>query len=516
VADKKLPISVVISAVDNVTYKVMAINEKIKRITAPVGKVKEALSNLGDESGIGKLGKHLGEVGKTGKEFFSSLGDAMLKIGAVGVGAATAIYAVTHSFSEAGDEVATLSKRLGLSTDAYQELAYAANKAQVPQEEFNGAMTKFSKGIGEAAAGTGEAFIGFNALGISVRDSSGHIKKLDDLLPVVADKLGAIQNQNLRNAVAAKIFGREGAKLNEIFNEGSAGLAKLRQEAHKVGAVMTPEQIKTAQEFDDGMKSVQATLLSVRNTIGAALAPVVLQFGENIQKYILSHQEEIKNFAAAFADKLPGVLDQIGHLLQNIASAMGPVISLFKFLSSIFGEVNVTAAALFTWFGGPAIINLFKFANALSGALVPALKFAYTAFSLLSGLVIDLLAGFVALVGWPVILGAALIGAAVAIWKWWEPIKEGILSIWDKVSGFFGTTTTLDQNINTSSTMGPQLGPALGFSKTVDAADRSTETKNENHVVVDFKNMPQGTRVEKQKDEGNIDLFMGYAGLAHE
>lgn len=509
---KKLPIAVVISAVDNVTYKVMAINEKIKRITAPVGKVGKAFSALGEEAGLGKFAKALGNVGSTGKEFFSSLGDALVKVGAVGLAAGGAIFELAHSFGQAGDDIAMMSRRLGMTTDSYQELAYAAKKANVPQEQFNGAMEKFSKGIGEAAAGTGEAFVGFNALKISVRDSTGHIRKLDDLLPEVADKLGNVSNQNLRNAIAAKIFGREGAKLNDIFEDGAAGLEAMRKEAHKVGAVMSPQDIKLAQEFDDGMKSIGSTLLMVRNVIGAALAPVVLDLGKKLQDYILGHTDEIKQFAASFAEKLPGVLSEIGKLLSNVASAVWPLVQAFNWLSSLFGEVNVIAGALFAYFGGPVIVNLVKFASAIFRFLGPALRIAWIGFGLLADVVMGLIGALVALVGWPILIGAALIAVAVAVWKWWEPIKNGILSVWEKVSGFFGSKTEINGNLTTSQGP-PSLGAPIGAMKTVDATAQQSSQKNENHVLVEFMNLPKGTQVQSKKDEGNLDfLYTGAAG----
>ena len=41
-AESKFPVSVVIGAVDNVTYKVMEINQRLEKLTAPLGKLKTA------------------------------------------------------------------------------------------------------------------------------------------------------------------------------------------------------------------------------------------------------------------------------------------------------------------------------------------------------------------------------------------------------------------------------------------------------------------------------------------
>jgi hypothetical protein len=503
---KKLPISVVISAVDNVTYKVMGINEKIKRVTAPVGKVQAAFKTLGDEAGLGKLAKGLGKVGSTGKEFFGELFSSVAKLGALGAAAGGAIYGIASSFGNAGDDIAMMSRRLGLSTDQFQEWSYAAKKANIDQETFNSSMGKLSKGAAEAAAGQGEALVAFNALGISVRDQSGHLKGLDKLLPAVADKLGMVKNQNLRNALAAKLFGREGMKLNDLFNDGASGLAAMAAEAHKVGAVMSPDDIKLASQFDDGMKEISSTLLMVRNIIGAELAPVVLDLGKKLQTYILANKDKIREWAKAFADKLPDALAKIGSLLEGVASALQPVIRFGAWLVDTFGGTAVAVGALLVYFA-PLISAFFSFIGALAG-LVPLLTTVWTIFTTIVGVVQVLGALFVGLVGLPVAIGAALVAAAILIWKYWEPIKEFFSSIGDKISGLFGGNNKFTGTLSTQAP--PQLGAELGFGKTVDAAARSSSVKNQNEVMVMFQNLPEGARVEKTKDEGNLDLSMGY------
>lgn len=488
---KKLPISIVITAVDNVTYKVMGINEKLKRITAPVNKVKAAFAALGEEAGLGKLAKSIGKASTAGKELFSEFTGQVTRVAAAGAVAAASIFAITKSFATAGDEVATISQRLGLTTTAYQELRYAASRADVDQEMFNASMDKFNKGIGEAAAGTGEALQGFSALGIAVRDSSGRIRSIESLLPEVADKLGGIRSESLRAAIASKLFGREGAKLNGIFKEGSEGLRNLRKEAQDVGAVMTPEQIAAAEAFDDGMKKIGATLLMVRNVVGAALAPKLVELGERLQRGILDHREKIVEFANAFADRLPRVIDGLINVFSTLGRILSPVVSLVGWLADTFGESSLAIAGLLIYFG-PTILALLKFSFAVGKVLFLVGKL---------GLV---LAG---LVGWPALLAAALIAAAVAVWKYWEPIKNFFSGIWDKVTGLFGGKAQMDLSTAPAAT----LGPAMGMGNTVDAAQRSSSSTNENHVVVDFNNLPRGTRVETKKADGGMDLFMGYA-----
>lgn len=511
---KKLPVSIVVSAVDNVTYKVMAINEKIKRITAPVAKVRQAFGMLGDELGLGKLAKNLGKVSSTGKALFNEMGEAAFKIGALAAGAAASVFAVVKGFSHAGDEVSTVAQRLGLTTNAYQELAYAAELADVDQETFNGSMQKFSKGIAEAAAGTGEALVGFNALGISVRDSHGKLRSLESMLPEVADKLGQIKNQNLRNALAAKMFGREGMKLNGMFVEGAEGLARLRKQAYDVGAVMSPEEIKNAEQFDDGLKRITHTLTMVRNIVGNALAPVLLGMMEKLGAYLMANKARIEAWAQAFAKNLPGYIDQASKVLTTLWGVVEKLAGAVGWLSDRFGAANVMLGAFAIYFGGGIIGSIVSFAGALmslGGSVVPLLIRGLALLWPAMGLVAAGIKGItLAIISNPIgALVAGLVGAAILIYKYWEPIKTLFSNLWDKVSGFFGAGKTASVALSTTQ-QGSQLGPSLGASKTVDAAARSSTQRNESVVSVSFDNLPKGARVQTEKTDVPLDLTLGY------
>lgn len=532
---KTLPVSVVISAVDKITGKMASINQRIARVTAPVGKIGKSFSALGEESGLTKLGENLGKVGGATKDLFSEVGGAILKIGAAGVAAAGSLFVLTHAFSEQGDHVKMMAERLGLTTDAYQELQYAASRADVDQETFNSSMSKFSRGIAEAAAGTGEAMVGFNALGISVRDSHGNLRTMESLLPEVADRMGEIKNQSLRNALAVKFFGKEGMKLNGIFNEGAEGLAKLRKEGRDVGAVMSPEQIKLAEEFDDKLKSVTATMTMVRNIVGAALAPAFIELGTTIQTYILAHKGEITAWAKAFGERLPGIIEDLWAKFTKFGAAVMPIVTMVGSLAERFGAVNVAGAVVAAWFGagilGPLISLIGAIAGLNLGLSATILRFGAMAVAPIAATLGNLFTGIMA--GIPImetfnlvlatnpiglmVLAVTALGAALfALWKYWGPITDSLGAGWEKIKGFFGGGTSPAQVSLAQQAFGglgaaPTLGPGLGAVATGDAIAANRDKKNESHVLVDFTNLPTGSRVETKKDSPGLDLAMGYS-----
>lgn len=85
-ADKKNKFSIVIGAVDDISMKVMEINQKISKALEPVKKLNAAFGLLGNELGIGKFGSALSNVGSKFGDVFKEAGKVGLALGAAGAG----------------------------------------------------------------------------------------------------------------------------------------------------------------------------------------------------------------------------------------------------------------------------------------------------------------------------------------------------------------------------------------------------------------------------------------------
>ena len=55
------------------------------------------------------------------------------------------------------DEIAKTADKIGFATKALQELRFAAGRAGIGQQELDKSLEQFTRRIGEAAGGTGEA-----------------------------------------------------------------------------------------------------------------------------------------------------------------------------------------------------------------------------------------------------------------------------------------------------------------------------------------------------------------------
>lgn len=206
--------------------------------------------------------------------------------------------------------------QLGVTTKAMQEYRYVASQTGVSNEEMDAALAKLNRTIGEAATGNKKAKSAFEALGISVRDSNGHVRDAGELIPEIAGALEKIPSPAERATYLVDLFGKSGQKLAPLMAEGAGGVNKLRDEAAKLGVVLSDEQIQKADATAD-------KIAALNQQFQVKIAGVVSDNADSILKLV--------NALAALADKLLRLVElgaklantPVGKLLGNGLSFVG-------------------------------------------------------------------------------------------------------------------------------------------------------------------------------------------------
>lgn len=210
---------------------------------------------------------------------------SMAKAVALG-GAAIAGSAIVAQFKDmvtAGLEYASAlgeqAQQLGVTTKAMQEYRYVASQTGVSNEEMDAALAKLSRTVGDAATGSKKAQGAFDALGISIRDANGNVKDAGDLIPEIAAALEKIPSPAERASYLVDLFGKSGQKLAPLMAEGAGGVQKLRDEAAKLGLVLSDEQIQKADATAD-------KLAALNQQFNARIAGVVSDNADSILQLV--------------------------------------------------------------------------------------------------------------------------------------------------------------------------------------------------------------------------------------
>src|SRR5690606_26345258 len=123
----------------------------------------------------------------------------------------------------------------------------------------------------------------FAALGISIRDAvTGELRSAKDVLPEIADRFKALDNQTTETALAMQLFGRSGADLLEFLNRGSDGIAELEDELASLGGVISNDTAAAAAEFKDELDRLKIMGQGLGLQIAQKLLPTLI---DTVQKF---------------------------------------------------------------------------------------------------------------------------------------------------------------------------------------------------------------------------------------
>jgi len=219
------------------------------------------------------------------------------------------------------DSIGKTADSIGVSTTFLQQYQFAAQQSGIETEQFNKALRFFSKGVGEAAQGTGLAKRAFEEMGLSIKDSSGQTKKSEDLFKEFFVTLESIQEPFERNALLAQVFGAKvGITMANLIKDGSVAMEDL---AASATGVIPEDSIRQAEIFNDAMNELKrATLLPLQKAF-VAVSTTVLEFLD-----LLGIVERKKTLG-----ELEGELKRVDLLLKEIAET-----GKFEIFDGVFQE----------------------------------------------------------------------------------------------------------------------------------------------------------------------------------
>ena len=256
---------------------------------------------------------------QSGIQKFKSSAIAGFKAGAIGIGVMTVALAgltrAVESSVKQLDGIAKSARTLGITTTAYQELVFAAGQAGMEQAQFTKGMLSLGKASSDAQFGLTTMQRAFEQMGISIDELKG--LNPGDLLELVADRIGSIQNPTERSAVLVQILGKRMASMMNLFKDGAQGIRDLREQAQKLGIVFDKDLVAGAEESNDRLTITKRIINAQWVKIWADLAPMVISTSESFAKFareLAPSVELLLNFSGAVENLS---LDALQRQLEN-------------------------------------------------------------------------------------------------------------------------------------------------------------------------------------------------------
>jgi len=447
------------SGFGEVEVAVARVTRTLERVSGAVRMVENSFANIG-RAGRG-FGSAVVELDASFGRFNTSLRRTARNLG-IFTGAVVAAFEAGRRFVvggiTAGDALEEEAQALGLTTQRYQELSFAAGEAGVKQTTLATALRSLSQKIAQ-----GKQLDTFTAkiytVGEGTDDLTRHLMRL-------ADQYAAMPDGPAKTARSIEDFGRAaGPKLLPLLNQGSRGIEALLAKGRELGAFLSTAGVKASADAARAFDFLALSAKGLRLQIGATFAPLAAEAATGLRDFLQANNEAIQKFARdlatkvipyvqAFFDLLMGketttpegqrlkaIADGIKMLALTVQNAFVNII--IPAFEKLLVMLDLVAAGINSVFGtsltGGQIGVVLLVTQLLGGftLLAAALGVAANAAKLFLNTLrlIMFIAGGVAsvlrligvllfaLVGWPGLIAAALAAGLVAIYVYFDQIK---------------------------------------------------------------------------------------------
>lgn len=263
---------------------------------------------------IVKCGTSMAELGEKAKK----AADATKPLSTAAAGALTGMAGLAVKAGQSADEITTLAKQSGIAADTIQKMQYASDLLDVDMNTAVKAAAKLKKGLDKNEST-------LVSMGVAVRDANGNYRDMESIFMGTVQALSKIDDEVERDKVAMDLFGKSADELAGYIDDGGQAFRELSQQAQEKGLIISDEDLQKANEFNDTLDELKATvgmdLLKAGASIGQSLLPVLQQVAEVIKKV-----------TDAFANLSPETQKTIMIVLALVA-ALSPVLSLISTIS---------------------------------------------------------------------------------------------------------------------------------------------------------------------------------------
>lgn len=269
-----------------------------------------------------------------------------LSTAAAGVAAGLAGMAINSA--KTADELNTLSKQSGLTTEEIQKFQYAADVVDVSASDIIGAQTKLIKSMTSTSESTTSAF---ERIGVATTNMDGTLRSSSEVFYEVLEGLAAIPNETERDALAMDIFGKSASSLAGIIDDGGAALKDLGDQASELGVILDQETLDSLNAVNDELDLLKANAQGQIAKAGARAMEALLPIFEEVIGYLTSALEWIGSLdadtiklIATIAAVVAGI-SPIAGIIASISGAVSGFLTFWPKVTGAFSAITSFAAA---------------------------------------------------------------------------------------------------------------------------------------------------------------------------
>lgn len=286
----------------------MAAIETLFKITASVA----------GANAVKELANSVKGVSSNGENMARSLNRGAMALKAFAASAAVqAIAGMVDKTIDLADHMNDLAKKTGTSVEDLAKFKVAADNSGTSLDEVASAMVKLSKSQVEAQQGTGAQAAAFRALGISIKDAQGNLVPTSDLMMQISDRFASFPDGPIKSALALQLFGKSGANLIPMLDEGSEAIKRF-------GLDIDTGFAQAADAFNDNMGIIRAQMDNMAISAAKALMPALTSITDGFVE-LFSLKQDMSGFFDAVGFAMQAISDLAIRLVAEIRAIVAAI-----------------------------------------------------------------------------------------------------------------------------------------------------------------------------------------------
>lgn len=290
---------------DALKREIEATTQSLKQYQTELKAMPSSLKNLADKTG--------------------ELAEKTRGLSAAAAAGLTGLVGLAVKAGQTADDLNTLAKQTGFTTDELQKMQYASDRIDVSMETITGAAAKLTKQI---ASGNSA----FADLGVSLTDANGNTRAVNAIFYDTIEALSKVENETDRDTLAMSLFGKSANELAGVIDDGGEALRAFGQEAEDAGLILSQDALDNANKFNDALDQLKAKAQAAFLESGATLAENFLPAMEKLVEIGGKVLEFIANMDSDTLTLITSVM--------AFGAVLSPVLSMVSGGLKLFNDIN--------------------------------------------------------------------------------------------------------------------------------------------------------------------------------
>ena len=269
------------------------------------------------------------------------------KAGFAVTGAAAGVAYWVNSISRSTEGLYRMNYATGLSTEKIKTLSIAAIKAGGDAKGMESVLTSLTSRIQQASLQGDDTF---SALGISAIDSMGQLRKADDVLFEIGQKLR--DNKDLAEGSKMALAGQLGIDpmTFKLITQSDSEIAKVIEQARRLNTA-TQAQTDSFAAFNQSMRLMGERFEQVQLKIAVTLLPAIQKITDEFIKLIDNNIPSIQKAFQMLSDAVMWVVKDLakgesGEIGGFVKDLYGMFVNFFSKMDIFLSDMN----NLLSWF----------------------------------------------------------------------------------------------------------------------------------------------------------------------